>query len=251
MVAPALRAAGQPEVADDAATAAGRLADQVEQARSTDPPDDQRLLDQLVELRGRIAAGEPSAVAELGELARLGEPGSIADRYDGDGLPAGELGHDPGAVAARASAVLDLAVRDDPDGPALLVAWPQQWWGRPLEAHGVRTRHGAVSFGLRWHGQRPAILWEIVPGPGVDVDVAPVLTAPVLDPTWRGEGWTGEALLAEVTVPETPVGDPAGSGLRIGRSAPATPAAPADPTTSRPAAAAPPPAPPSEGESFL
>ena len=208
--------------------------------------DGRDLLEQLVRASRTVATGDASAVAELGELARLGEPGSIADRYDDDGLPAGELGHDPGAVAARAAAVLDLVVRDDPYGPALLVAWPQQWWGRPLEAHGIRTRHGAVSFGVRWHGKRPAVLWQIVAGAGVDVDVVPVLTAPGLDPGWRGEGWTGEALLSEVTVPETPVGDPAGSGLRIGRSAPATPAAPGEPTATPPTTA-----PPSEGQSFL
>ena len=278
MVAPSLRAAGQPEVADDAASAARRLVEQIERAapagaaNGTKHRHSDDLLDQLVALRARIAAGHASAVAELGELARLGDAGSVADRYDVDGVPNGALGHDPGAVAARASAVLDLAVRDDPAGPALLVAWPQEWWGRPLEAHGVRTRHGSVSFGLRWHGKRPAILWEIVPGPGVQVDAAPVLTAPGLDPTWRGEGWTGEALLGEVTVPETPVGDPAGSKLRISRSAPAEPAAPSTsgspspatqpsptatpqsptaPSPQSPTATPSPTAPPSEGQSFL
>ncbi|MEX2627064.1 MAG: hypothetical protein WD225_09270, partial [Ilumatobacteraceae bacterium] len=44
-----------------------------------------------------------------------------------------------------------------------------------------------VSYAIRWHGERPAVLWEVAGDP------VP-LTAPVLDPTWLADTPTGEAL---------------------------------------------------------
>ena len=66
-----------------------------------------------------------------------------------------------------------------------------------MEAHGVRTAWGDVSFALRWHGSRPALLWEVVPRGlnGEAAGSAPVVTAPALDPGFRGTQWSGEALL--------------------------------------------------------
>jgi hypothetical protein len=233
LVAPALRAAGQPEVAEDAAAAARLVL-----ARSTGEPDPGvgaggAALDQLVELRAALALGDDSAVAALSELARLGEPGAMADRYDDLGAPNGALGYDPGAVAARASAAIDLTMLDGQDGPVILPVWPEAWWGRSIEAHGVVTRFGRASFALRWHGDRPAVLWEVEPTPGVDPQgPAPVLSCPGLDPTWRGDGWTGEALLGAVAAPDGLVADgPPGPTLTPQRVDL--------------------PAPPSEGQSFL
>jgi hypothetical protein len=145
-------------------------------------------------------------MVELLALARLGSPGTLTDLVDGSGVPAGLTGFDPAAVAARLCAVLDAVVVEGREGPVVLPSWPSAWWGQSVEAHGVRTRWGAVSYGVRWHGERPAILWEVEPAPGADVDgVAPVLTAPALDPSWRGVGWSGEALLRPVEVPPTVV----------------------------------------------
>jgi hypothetical protein len=190
-------------------------------------------LSRLVALRDRIRAGDIDAVAELVDLARLGEPGAVADRYDDLGTPTGSLGYDPGAVAARALAAVDLAMLDGAEGPVLLPVWPEQWWGRSVEAHGVRTRFGRASFGLRWHGARPAVLWEVLPAEGTDEQApAPVLTCPGLDPSWRGEGWSGEALLGAVEPPEGLVDAPS-------PTPPLTPRQVDLPTA------------PSEGESFL
>jgi hypothetical protein len=200
-VAPALRVVGQPEVAEDAESAAALVAGRLADAAASSASDEDDLLARLVALRARVRAGDVEAVAQLLELARLGEPGAVGDRYDELGTPTGALGYDPGAVAARASAAIDLAVLDAPEGPALLPVWPEQWFGRGIEAHGVRTRFGRVSFGVRWHGNRPAVLWEVQAHPGADAERAPVLSSPGLDPTWRGEGWSGEALLAAVDVP--------------------------------------------------
>jgi hypothetical protein len=50
---------------------------------------------------------------------------------------------------------------------------------------------------VRWHGGRPALLWEIEPPPGLAPDTtAPRVRAPGLDRQWQGTGWSGEGLLA-------------------------------------------------------
>ncbi len=71
-------------------------------------------------------------------------------------------------------------------------ALPSEWWGQDLEVHGAPTRAGRVSYAIRWHGPRPALLWEVT-------DAAPglVLRAPALDPTWSSAEPAGETLLHE------------------------------------------------------
>ncbi len=119
-------------------------------------------------------------------------------------------GHHAATGAAVLGLVRNLLVRETggpsgrPAGVALCSLVPEAWWGQGVEVHEAPTNLGSLSFGLRWHGPRPALLWELVPHPGVD-DLA--LTAPGLDPSWRGSGLRGEALLA---APE-----PAGTGKDV------------------------------------
>jgi hypothetical protein len=64
---------------------------------------------------------------------------------------------------------------------------PAAWLGAGLEVHGLPAGDGArASFALRWHGERPAVLWE---------SDAP-LVAPVLAPSWSSAAGAerGEAL---------------------------------------------------------
>ena len=76
----------------------------------------------------------------------------------------------------------------------LAAHWPATWLGQPVEVHHVPTRIGPVSWAVRWHGERPALLWEVAPhDPGGD---PPSVTAPGLDPAFTATGWQGEALLA-------------------------------------------------------
>jgi hypothetical protein len=61
--------------------------------------------------------------------------------------------------------------------------------------HDLPTASGTLSFAVRWHGSRPALLWE-VEGEG------PVhLRAPGLDPAWSSTERRGEALLTGADVP--------------------------------------------------
>jgi hypothetical protein len=65
---------------------------------------------------------------------------------------------------------------------------PAAWFGQPLEVHDAPFTNGSVSFAVRWHGERPALLWESTH--------LGLIRCPGLDPSWSGTGPKGEALLA-------------------------------------------------------
>ena len=134
--------------------------------------------------------------------------------------PTGTLGsegraHDPVAsvlylVAAR------RAVLDEPGGTggpvAIVPGVPSEWFGAAMEAHAVPVTGGAVAFGLRWHGERPAVLWD------VDTSAPATVTAPSLDASWSDDRPRAEALLGVtegLRVEEAPRGPEPGQGVSI------------------------------------
>lgn len=109
---------------------------------------------------------------------------------------------------------------------------PPAWYGVNVEMHGLpvgdlmddadhTTGHGVptVSFAIRWHGERPAVLWELN---GAETSGAElVLRAPAVDPDWRTEGNSGEALWPappEGFTPPTPA--PVSMPVQLGRRPP-------------------------------
>lgn len=73
-------------------------------------------------------------------------------------------------------------------GDLLPIGIPGAWQGTNFEVHGVPSRAGGrVSFAVRWHGERPAVLWE---QSGDTIR----LTASKVDPAWSTELASGEAL---------------------------------------------------------
>lgn len=68
---------------------------------------------------------------------------------------------------------------------------PQTWWGAHFEAHGLVAgpRH-SVSLAVRWHGERPALLWETTGDRGL------VLGGGAADTQWSSVESSGEVLLA-------------------------------------------------------
>jgi hypothetical protein len=67
---------------------------------------------------------------------------------------------------------------------------PRLWLGANLECHRVAAGPlHTVSFGIRWHGEKPALLWEVAGPAGIK------LTAGGCDPTWTSVEATGETLL--------------------------------------------------------
>jgi len=99
-------------------------------------------------------------------------------------------------VAARAEggAPLLLATRaflaDESTAGAVTVLpeLPSGWRGQAVDVRGAPIRAGRLSYAVRWHGHRPALLWEAPPGVHV--------RAPGLDPSWTSAEPAGEALLA-------------------------------------------------------
>jgi len=65
------------------------------------------------------------------------------------------------------------------------------WLGQSMEFSQMRTTAGNVSAAIRWHGARPALLWEVNESPA-----AFVLTCQRLDPNFRSSEPYGETLLA-------------------------------------------------------
>jgi dTDP-D-glucose 4,6-dehydratase len=57
----------------------------------------------------------------------------------------------------------------------------------------VVTHGGTLSFSVRWHGERPALLWERSGGPP-----AMTIRAPGIDPAWSTTERSGEALLTKL-----------------------------------------------------
>ena len=102
----------------------------------------------------------------------------------------------PSAPSEFLVALRQGLVCDTDDGVALLSVFPSEWYGQPVEVHAAPTRHGLVSFALRWHGSRPALLWEVT-GAGEGL----VVTAPGLDSQWSSRELSGDALLSEPVNP--------------------------------------------------
>jgi hypothetical protein len=139
-----------------------------------------------------VEAGDDRALARLGwalEAASPTEawPEAVHPRL---GTGCGGAGHDLVAAAELLRLVRRLLVCEEDGGLVLCPVLPDGWRGQGLEVHDLATTAGAVSFAVRWHGPRPALLWEVA-GAG------PVrLRAPGLDPAWSATERRGEALLA-------------------------------------------------------
>ena len=94
----------------------------------------------------------------------------------------------PRGGAPLLAAVRDVVVGDGDTTLTLLGDWPREWEGLPIDVRDAPTRRGPVSYSVRWHGHRPALLWDAPDGVAV--------IAPGLDPSWSANEPRGEALLS-------------------------------------------------------
>ena len=86
-----------------------------------------------------------------------------------------------------------LLMDDTGDELRFALAWPREWLGIGVEVHGLPSRYGPVSWAVRWHGNRPALLWEVENG-HKELKVR----APGLDQEFVGQGPVGEQLLSAI-----------------------------------------------------
>jgi hypothetical protein len=127
-----------------------------------------------------IAADERRAVKDLGKVrARVLAGGTSPTAAAGfQGFP-----HDGGV---RSIAQLERTIASGPD--LFPGGVPAEWLGQNFEVYGVPTGAASeVSFALRWHGERPAVLWECT-------GQAVTLTSSGAAPGWSTTERTGETL---------------------------------------------------------
>lgn len=100
------------------------------------------------------------------------------------------------SAAAGAERVLSRVIAVDDSSSSgvlhLLPGFPESWQGQSVDVRGIVTGHGTLSFSVRWHGARPALLWERHGGPD-----EVVVCCPALDPNWATRTRSGDALLGE------------------------------------------------------
>ena len=97
------------------------------------------------------------------------------------------------AVVSQIRAMGEIGPDDRVD---LLAGFRKAWLGANLDVRKLATPAGRLSFSLRWHGSRPALLWDVEEPTGVALE----LRCSAIDPMWRGEGSKGEALLQAPTL---------------------------------------------------
>ncbi len=113
-----------------------------------------------------------------------------SDRSIGSGPEAGLV---DAAAFWRAARHLLLTERVELAEPTieLVPDHPASWRGGSLEVHQAATLYGPLSYAIRWHGPRPALLWDAS-------ECRARIVCSSLDPEWSTLGDRGETLLAGV-----------------------------------------------------
>lgn len=93
-------------------------------------------------------------------------------------------------VAANTVISVRNAIVNDATTIDCLPGYSSSWRGRSVDVSHVPMHHGELSYAVRWHGDKPALLWELTDSKRATI------TARALDPTWSTTQASGEALLA-------------------------------------------------------
>lgn len=149
-----------------------------------------------------MAAGQHETARTIDDHFGLGR-GPVLDRTELGALleeasETGAWGIDDPVVAARflcATRLLAVSERWEGERPVIEVfaEWPPAWRGGSAELHEIPTVFGRLSLAIRWHGYRPALLWELDGGDQPWGSVR--LRCPGLDPRWSTTEPAGETLL--------------------------------------------------------
>lgn len=223
-LAAALTGVDQPDAAQDVAAFAARFVLDHDERPVIDLSDRS---DPLVVTRHGVdtvaTVDRARSWVEAGDLAAIPVVSWLSEVADGRGrwptfvharlgTGCGGSGDDPLVAAAVVELVRAFVVHVRDAELALLPLVPESWYGHSVDVRDVPTPHGRLSFSVRWHGARPALLWELhaLDPPGPDGTVT--ITVPGLDPTFRTGERSGEALLAAPRVADAPDAAPADPG---------------------------------------
>jgi hypothetical protein len=136
--------------------------------------------------------GAAVACSAAGERRAVGDLRRVRDRLLGAAAPMPALSPQPTGLDLLAW--ID-AVFADRTGGLFPLGLPDHWLGSAVEAYDVPLMAAAadarLAVALRWHGARPAALWEVSPG-GASAPVT--LTAPTVAPGWATSDLRGETL---------------------------------------------------------
>ncbi len=134
-------------------------------------------------------------------LTFKGEPADEARLVAGVGTAAAApADHSMWDTSAKIESVLGCLVLESPGGLVAAPALPERWLGAFLDVRGLCTRHGRLSYSLRWHGSRSALLWQLSPlGDTSETGVVSLQTVMRcgLDPAWSSAEPQGEVLLRQ------------------------------------------------------
>jgi len=133
------------------------------------------------------AAGQDDAARQIA----AGAPRLAAATSVGRAAPAETDAVSPVVRAAhRIADLMDRHVTCTVDGIEIAQGFDVSWAGRSVECHDVPTPHGHIGWAMRWHGRRPALLWDVEPS-----SISVRLAANSVDPSWSTIEITGETLL--------------------------------------------------------
>ena len=154
-------------------------------ARSHDPDTD-LALDACERLA--VSAGDPRAAGDIAKLRSRRRRRGHSDASGSADRPTSFSDIRRGPSVGRFVGAVERRIADG--GQLLPSGIPRRWLGADFEVHGIPTGpNSSVSFAVRWHGERPAVLWE-------QRGERQPLTAPVVDPGWSTVEVAGEALWA-------------------------------------------------------
>lgn len=128
-----------------------------------------------------VAAGEDRAVRDLARIQPIAQQPLDGPTHHG------ASSEEPASLDGIV--VVPWAEQHGAHRGALLPAGLRAGWsGADFEVHGLPIGPAStISYAVRWHGPRPAVLWETSGEPVT-------LTSPVLAPRWTSAASAGEAL---------------------------------------------------------
>ena len=145
-----------------------------------------RTLEQVAAaLDSEAPAAARDARRVLSDLAEQSSSGSALSDLAGAVRRSLDFGGDG---LAGLEALLDCLVAEASDHLVVAPALPDEWTGAPIDVSSLATRHGMISFSLRWHGPHPALLWEREAATDTPLRCG-------LDRGWSSTALSGEVLL--------------------------------------------------------